>query len=212
MLDPNLEGIDLYIEEPCGLTTSHGSRAPGWDSGGPPRQRPPASVPDPRRLRAPPGLISGRRSRPRGTRRLTATLSRCRRCAPPRNPPRLVLAGGDRAGRLRDGRPTPAYLASVATFDDMFELRARRAATSVYVCTNITCWLARRDGAPRRARGELPLDDEPDTMASVRAHVEAGTLERGLPTLDPPRCSCSASAIRCHRAHRSRARRSSAVP
>jgi pimeloyl-ACP methyl ester carboxylesterase len=39
---------------------------------------------------------------------------------------------------------------------------------------------------PQTLRLELPLDDEPDTMASVRAHLEAGTLERGLPTLDLP--------------------------
>lgn len=35
-------------------------------------------------------------------------------------------------------------------------------------------------------RLERPLEGEPDTMASVRAHFEAGTLERGLPTLDLP--------------------------
>jgi len=39
---------------------------------------------------------------------------------------------------------------------------------------------------PQTLRLELPLDDEPDTMASVRAHLEAGTLERGLRTLDLP--------------------------
>ena len=39
---------------------------------------------------------------------------------------------------------------------------------------------------PQTLRIEVPLDDEPDTMASVRAHLEAGTLERGLPTLDLP--------------------------
>jgi len=39
---------------------------------------------------------------------------------------------------------------------------------------------------PQTLRLELPLDDEPDTMTSVRAHLEAGTLERGLPTLDLP--------------------------
>jgi pimeloyl-ACP methyl ester carboxylesterase len=33
-------------------------------------------------------------------------------------------------------------------------------------------------------RIERPLEGEPDTMASVRAHFEAGTLERGLPGLD----------------------------
>ena len=33
-------------------------------------------------------------------------------------------------------------------------------------------------------RLELPLEGKPDTMASIRAHFEAGTLERGLPGLD----------------------------
>ena len=37
---------------------------------------------------------------------------------------------------------------------------------------------------PETLRLEIPLEDEPDTMASVRAHFEAGTLERGLPGLD----------------------------
>jgi pimeloyl-ACP methyl ester carboxylesterase len=35
-------------------------------------------------------------------------------------------------------------------------------------------------------RLERPLEDEPDTMASVRAHFKAGTLERGLAGLDLP--------------------------
>ena len=35
-------------------------------------------------------------------------------------------------------------------------------------------------------RLERPLEGEPDTMASVRAHFEAGTLRRGLPTLTLP--------------------------
>jgi proline iminopeptidase len=39
---------------------------------------------------------------------------------------------------------------------------------------------------PQTLRLEIPLGDEPDTMASVRAHFEAGTLERGLPGLDLP--------------------------
>ena len=39
---------------------------------------------------------------------------------------------------------------------------------------------------PTSLRLERALADEPDTMASVRAHFEAGTLERGLPTLDRP--------------------------
>jgi proline iminopeptidase len=39
---------------------------------------------------------------------------------------------------------------------------------------------------PRPLRLEVPLPNVPDTMESVRAHWAAGTLERGLPTLDLP--------------------------
>jgi len=40
---------------------------------------------------------------------------------------------------------------------------------------------------PGKIRIEDPLPDgEPDTMASVRAHFDAGTLERGLPSLRVP--------------------------
>jgi pimeloyl-ACP methyl ester carboxylesterase len=39
---------------------------------------------------------------------------------------------------------------------------------------------------PGTIRIEKPIPGEPDTMASVRAHFEAGTLERGLPDLDLP--------------------------
>jgi pimeloyl-ACP methyl ester carboxylesterase len=39
---------------------------------------------------------------------------------------------------------------------------------------------------PNSLRLEIPLADEPSTMDSVRAHFEAGTLERGLPGLDMP--------------------------
>ena len=39
---------------------------------------------------------------------------------------------------------------------------------------------------PGKIRMEKPLTDRPDAMASVRAHFEAGTLARGLPTLQVP--------------------------
>lgn len=39
---------------------------------------------------------------------------------------------------------------------------------------------------PGKVRVEKPLPDEPDTLASVQTHFEAGTLERGLPRLDLP--------------------------
>ncbi len=39
---------------------------------------------------------------------------------------------------------------------------------------------------PGTIRLEQPIPDEPDTMTSVRAHFETGTLEKGLPRLDVP--------------------------
>jgi len=39
---------------------------------------------------------------------------------------------------------------------------------------------------PGTIRYARPIPDEPDTMASVQAHFEAGTLEQGLPRLDLP--------------------------
>ena len=41
-------------------------------------------------------------------------------------------------------RLTPAYLISVASFYDMFELRPK-GATDIYVCTNISCSLCGAD-------------------------------------------------------------------
>ncbi len=40
--------------------------------------------------------------------------------------------------------------------------------------------------APGYIRMEKPIPGQPDTLASVRAHFEAGTLERALPGLDVP--------------------------
>jgi pimeloyl-ACP methyl ester carboxylesterase len=39
---------------------------------------------------------------------------------------------------------------------------------------------------PTSLRLELPLEGQPDTLASIAAHFEAGTLEHGLPSLDLP--------------------------
>jgi len=47
---------------------------------------------------------------------------------------------------------------------------------------------------PQTLRLERPLDGEPDTMASVRAHFAAGTLERGLPSLELPALFISGAA------------------
>ena len=56
---------------------------------------------------------------------------------------RLVLADGDRAGRVRDA-VTPAYLAAVATFYDMFST-VPKGRNDIFVCTNISCSLRGAD-------------------------------------------------------------------
>ncbi len=94
-------------------------------------------------------------------------------------------------------RLTPAYLISVASFYDMFELRPK-GATDVYVCTNISCSLlgadelyarmkdvARRRPGLQRARLRVPrrLRDRAD-----------GVRRRRLRRPARPRTTRSASA------------------
>ena len=67
-----------------------------------------------------------------------------------------MLAGGDRAGRLRDASD-PAYLDSVASFYDMLENHPV-GRHSVYVCTNISCSLRGAD-ALLAAIGEAAAAD-----------------------------------------------------
>jgi NADH-quinone oxidoreductase subunit E len=56
-------------------------------------------------------------------------------------------------------RLTPAYLVSVASFYDMFELRPK-GATDVYVCTNITCSLLGADALYARMQETLGTDPD----------------------------------------------------
>jgi NADH:ubiquinone oxidoreductase subunit E len=69
-------------------------------------------------------------------------------------------------------RLTPAYLISVASFYDMFELRPK-GATDVYVCTNISCSLLGADEV--YARMQEKLGHEPDF--NVRAFECLGACE-----------------------------------
>lgn len=56
-------------------------------------------------------------------------------------------------------RLTPAYLVSVASFYDMFEL-APKGKNDVYVCTNISCSILGADGVYARMKAEM--DGDPD--------------------------------------------------
>ena len=56
-------------------------------------------------------------------------------------------------------RLTPAYLVSVASFYDMFEL-APKGKNDVYVCTNITCSLLGADALYARMKDELEGDPD----------------------------------------------------
>src|SRR3954454_7932805 len=69
-------------------------------------------------------------------------------------------------------RLTAAYLVSVASFYDMFELRPK-GATDVYVCTNISCSLLGADALYARMKDEL----EGDPDFNVRAFECLGACE-----------------------------------
>ena len=69
-------------------------------------------------------------------------------------------------------RLTPAYLVSVASFYDMFEL-APKGKTDVYVCTNISCSILGADALYARMKEEL--DGDPDF--NVRAFECLGACE-----------------------------------
>lgn len=69
-------------------------------------------------------------------------------------------------------RLTPAYLVSVASFYDMFEL-APKGATDVYLCTNISCSLLGADEV--YAHAKAVLGDDPGF--NVRAFECLGACE-----------------------------------
>ena len=69
-------------------------------------------------------------------------------------------------------RLTPAYMISVASFYDMFELRPK-GATDVYVCTNISCSLLGADAL--YARMKDVMEGDPDF--NVRAFECLGACE-----------------------------------
>ena len=69
-------------------------------------------------------------------------------------------------------RLTPAYLVSVASFYDMFEL-APKGKNDVYVCTNISCSILGADGVYAQMKDEM----EGDPDFNVRAFECLGACE-----------------------------------
>ena len=69
-------------------------------------------------------------------------------------------------------RLTPAYLVSVASFYDMFEL-APKGKTDVYVCTNISCSLLRRRRRLRADEGRDGAATRTSTCAPSSASARA---------------------------------------
>jgi NADH:ubiquinone oxidoreductase subunit E len=69
-------------------------------------------------------------------------------------------------------RLTPAYLISVASFYDMFELRPK-GATDIYVCTNISCSLCGADDI----YAEMQAVTGEDPQFNVRAFECLGACE-----------------------------------
>jgi len=118
----------------------HGSRVPGWDQAAD-LEKDPAGVPDPALVEVPAALRA----------EIEAAMARY----PERHSAALpALAAAQRLHGWCSPeaieqvacvmRVTPAYLSSVASFYDMFELEPV-GRHSVYVCTNISCSLRGAD-------------------------------------------------------------------
>ncbi|MGD0384819.1 MAG: NAD(P)H-dependent oxidoreductase subunit E [Solirubrobacteraceae bacterium] len=133
---------------------AHGSRVPGWDQAAD-LDKDPAGVPDPALVEVPA--------------KLRAEIEAAMALYPDRRSAALpALAAAQRVHGWCSPeaieqvacvmRLTPAYLSSVATFYDMFELEPV-GPHSVYVCTNISCSLRGADAlydAIEQAAGDDP--------------------------------------------------------
>jgi NADH-quinone oxidoreductase subunit E len=119
---------------------AHGSRVPGWDAAADP-DKDPAAIPDLATTAVPDGLraeIEAAMGRYPDRRSavipaLHAAQDRYGWCSP---------AGIEQVAAVM--RLTPAYLAAIATFYDMFDTEPR-GRHRVFVCTNISCSLRGAD-------------------------------------------------------------------
>jgi NADH-quinone oxidoreductase subunit E len=165
---------------------AHGSRVPGWDDAAD-LTKDPAVVPDPATTPVPNHVRTGIEA-------LMAKYPDIRSAAIPsmkvvqREHGWLSPTALEQCACVM--RLTPAYLISVASFYDMFELRPK-GATDVYVCTNISCSLCGADEI--YAEMHQVMDGDPQfnvrgfeclgaceiaPMASIDG-VYVGPLERG---------------------------------
>jgi len=119
----------------------HGSRVPGWDDAVD-LTKEPAVVPDPATTPVPEDL----------RREIEAAIAKYpdrRSAAIPALHAAQAVHGYCSPEAITQVasvmRLTPAYLTSVASFYDMFELEPRPPHTDVYVCTNISCSLLGAD-------------------------------------------------------------------
>jgi NADH-quinone oxidoreductase subunit E len=147
---------------------AHGSRVPGWDDSVD-LTKDPAVVPDPATTYVPAHVREAIET-------LMAKYPDIRSAAIPamkvvqREHGWLSPTALEQAACVM--RLTPAYMISVASFYDMFELRPK-GATDVYVCTNITCSLLGADAL--YARMQDTLGDDPDF--NVRAFECLGACD-----------------------------------
>jgi NADH:ubiquinone oxidoreductase subunit E len=147
---------------------AHGSRVPGWDSAVD-LTKDPAVVPDPATTYVPDHVRAAIEER-------MTKYPDVRSAAIPalkivqREHGWLSPTAMEQAACVL--RLTPAYLVSVASFYDMFEL-APKGTTDVYVCTNISCSILGADAVYARMKDEL--DGDPDF--NVRAFECLGACE-----------------------------------
>jgi NADH-quinone oxidoreductase subunit E len=147
---------------------AHGSRVPGWDSAVD-LTKDPAVVPDPATTYVPDHVRSAIET-------LMAKYPDTRSAAIPamkivqREHGWLSPTAMEQAACVL--RLTPAYLVSVASFYDMFEL-APKGKTDVYVCTNISCSILGADAVYARMKDEM----EGDPDFNVRAFECLGACE-----------------------------------
>jgi NADH:ubiquinone oxidoreductase subunit E len=133
----------------------HGSRTPGWDEPAD-LEKDPAGVPDPATITVPPALraeieeLIGRY--PERHSAALPALAAAQRLHGWCSPEAILQVACVM-------RVTPAYLTSVATFYDMFELEPV-GRHSIYVCTNISCSLRGADALLEAL--ESAADGDPD--------------------------------------------------
>jgi NADH-quinone oxidoreductase subunit E len=147
---------------------AHGSRVPGWDSAVD-LTKDPAVVPDPATTYVPEPVREAIET-------LMGRYPDVRSAAIPamkivqREHGWLSPTAMEQAACVL--RLTPAYLVSVASFYDMFEL-APKGKNDVYVCTNISCSILGADGVYARMKDEM----EGDPDFNVRAFECLGACE-----------------------------------